>query len=213
MRTSLTYAEARHETASRNVSNPTTGRAFAARIARATQTDAELWLAGPALDLAADLADLTGVDAELWEQRVGESRESYLDRASTAILITNPELPVDQADELAVLVAEAVAVVVAEAARYRLLMEAGRIERERCEREARAQASRERKAARVAERLARAAEIKAQCEELDRTAGQPDDTSWSAAELRGVQRHSPFRNGTAVYRFRRSDGTLAPVVA
>src|SRR5436309_1094169 len=84
----------RSVTGSGNGSNlTTTGRAFAARIARVTRTDAELWLAGGDLDqeLAADLAGLTGVDAELWEQRDGEARETYLDRAATAILDTNPD--------------------------------------------------------------------------------------------------------------------------
>jgi hypothetical protein len=216
---SLTHSPRLAELAPRNGSNPTvTGRAFAARIATATRAGAELWLAhgDQALDfdLAADVATLTGVDAELWEQRIGESREGYLDRMATAILSTNPEWDdTNPSSDLETLVAEAETLVVeAEAARYRLLAEAGRIEREEWERLARTQAAGERRATRVSERLTHAAQIKAAAEEIDRTGDEPDDPSWSAAELRGVQAHSPFRSG-ARYRFRRSDGTLAPLPA
>ena len=227
MRTILTHPEIHSDRAPRNVSNATVGgRVFAARIAKATTyTDPEQWLTGADVALVEDVADLTGIDAELWEQRTGEPRENYLDRMATAILSTNPERDdTEPGNELAVLVGEAEAVVLAvlvaeaeaevnaEAARYRLLEEAGRIEREEGDRAARAEVARQRRASGVSERLTRAAAVKAAAEEIDRTDGQPDDPSWSAAELRGVQKHSPFRNGS-MYRFRRTDGSFAPVVA
>ncbi|MFD9593134.1 hypothetical protein ACFWA9_10290 [Kitasatospora sp. NPDC059973] len=212
---SLAHAATRDEITARNGSNSTTtGRAFAARIARVTRTDAELWLAGGDLDqeLAADLAGMTGVDAELWEQRSGEARETYLGRAASAILATNPEQDDEIDAELELAVVQAEVIVRSEAARYRLLAEAGRIEAEQIERAERAKTTRQRRAGKVEERLGRAAARAAEFIELDRTDGEPDDPTWSAAELRGVQRHSPFRGGP-VYRFRRSNGTLAPEVA
>lgn len=213
---SLAHAATRYEITARNGSKTnTTGRAFAAQVARVTShTDAELWLVAGDQDqeLAADLSELTGVDAELWEQRSGEAREVYLDRAATAILDTNPETA-EVGSELEFAVAQAEAIVTSEAARYRLLFEAVKMETEQFEAIERAEAARARRAAGVEKRLSRAAAAAAEFEELDRTAGEPDDPTWSAAELRGIQRHSPFRNGSAVYRFRRSNGTLAPEVA
>ncbi|MFD4535637.1 hypothetical protein ACFWNL_18355 [Kitasatospora sp. NPDC058397] len=191
----------------------TTGRPFADRIAKATVTvPAEQWLADADLDqqLAADLAGLTGVDAELWEQRDGEAREVYLDRAATAILDVNPDYTEYAAGgELELAVSEAESIVHSEAARYRLLSEAGRIEAERIAQNERVEAARERRAAAVEKRLGRAAARAAEFAELDRTAGEPDDPTWSASELRGVQAHSPFRSGYR-YRYQRADGTLAP---
>ncbi|MFF2548319.1 hypothetical protein ACFVUY_37980 [Kitasatospora sp. NPDC058063] len=215
MSTIMPVSAQRTVTAPGNGSNSTTtGRPFAARIAKATSAaPAERWLAGADLDqqLAADLAGLTGVDAELWEQRDGESREVYLDRAASAILDTHPDpegaVEVDVELELAVVQAEVI--VESEAVRCRLENEAAEIEAEEAERSRRAEATRKRRAAKVEERLGRAAARAAEFAELDRTAGEPDDPTWSASELRGVQAHSPFRSGYR-YRYQRADGTLVP---
>ncbi|MFD8597667.1 hypothetical protein ACFV1L_21955 [Kitasatospora sp. NPDC059646] len=216
MSTIVPAQQMRAVTGTGNGANSTTGRTLARRIVRATSNvSAELWLAGGDLDqeLAHRLADLTGVDAELWEQRDGEAREVYLDRAASAILDTNPDYAALSADdELSPAVAEAVAITRTEGARIRLLAEAARIEAERNAKNERSEAARVRRAAGVEQRLSRAAQRAAEFELLDRTNGEPDDPTWSAAELRGVQKHSPFRSGP-VYRFRRTDGTLASVVA